>query len=188
MNDTDRYEEQLWVYLPKEVARQFTPKEHIILDPAHEDGLRSNLDCFPIEYPRTMTHSAWTQEGITTSAVTTKWDYTSMIKHDSSVGGRGPSDAECAFGAIIKDIAESDFPFIELDEWLKDGTASYAYFKEPIQLPEGVDLQHWESRRSVLKRMPFSRRYRDGWNEDRVGYIIRSSREDLLTNTHEVVA
>ena len=181
-------EEQLWLYLPKKVARQFTPKQHIILDPTHEDGMRSNLDFFPIEHAATMTHSAWTQEGIT-AFPPSKSAFTYMVKHDSVVGGRGPSDAERAYGEILKGIAESDFPFIELEKWVRYGNDFYAYFKEAFQLPEGVKLPQWETgRRQTLPRMAFSFTYRSGVNEERVGYIIRSSREDLLTNTHEVIA
>ena len=168
-------EEQLRLYLPKKVAHYRTKKSSIVLDPAHEDGIRPSPD-----FEGNKKYFAYGAN-----------DYVRMVKRDSSIGGRGPSKAECAYGRVLKDIAESDFPFIELEEFKHYGAASCAYLKHPLPLPKDIELKLWEkgwNGREELRRVYFRYSYRGGLNQDRIGYIIRSPREDLLTNTHEVVA
>ena len=105
----DNMKNEMWLYLSPTVARQFTKKDHILIDPNHINGIRSNPDMFPFDVASTRTARAYTCEGIDICSVPS-YAYETHVKKSSIVGGRGSSNSEIAYGKILNSIAKIRAP------------------------------------------------------------------------------
>ena len=163
-----------WLFLSPKVAHQAHPTGEYFVDPSHPDGVKTN----PAKFPQTVLPNGYngitrerTHTGITAFSVGDH-TYQSHVREASCIAGRATSELERAFGAMLRDIANSDFPFIRLDSHTSNFDQSFANFATPLDLPEGVQLESFERGINQLKRVCFRYSYRNRSNTSRIGYIV----------------